>query len=433
MEIGNARNDISEAKDIAKSIREWLGYETREPHRIIGEIGSSIKALDKKLQDLSDNFTSQTIKISEKRAPEERQNLLKTLEIVTRQLDEHRRELKEIKDQTTLVQNSSTKAIEILTTQSPSQYECNDKRQWDDIKTDILQEIKNIKYTQTQDTFDNTPSSLTLNLSEHLQPLTERLEAVSSELKTIRELRQKTPPPAISLSTELALAEMAKSTKTIPTYAQKVKEKPVLRPNHTLIVSSTDPNKTGENVIETIREALDIKRTGARVEKIRKARNRKVVLSCGTKEDLDLIRSQVKKNETLKAETPKMSNPLIKIKDVLSYHTDAEIVEQLRAQNKHLFQDLKATENVMRVRYRKRARNTHECHPIIELSPALHRRFLEAEKIYIGLQRRPVEDQSPLVQCTKCLGFGHTKNICQEKENLCSYCGENHPWEKWLG
>ncbi|CAG4958240.1 unnamed protein product, partial [Parnassius apollo] len=244
MEIGNARNDISEAKDIAKSIREWLGYETREPHRIIGEIGNSIKALDKKLQDLSDNFTSQTIKISEKRAPEERQNLLKTLEIVTRQLDEHRRELKEIKDQTTLVQNSSTKAIEILTTQSPSQYECNDKRQWDDIKTDILQEIKNIKYTQTQDTFDNTPSSLTLNLSEHLQPLTERLEAVSSELKTIRELRQKTPPPAISLSTELALAEMVKSTKTIPTYAQKVKEKPVLRPNHTLIVSSTDPNKT---------------------------------------------------------------------------------------------------------------------------------------------------------------------------------------------
>ncbi|CAG4958928.1 unnamed protein product [Parnassius apollo] len=291
-------------------------------------------------------------------------------------------------------------------------------------------EIKNIKYTQTQDTFDNTPSSLTLNLSEHLQPLTERLEAVSSELKTIRELQKKTPPPAISLSTELALAEMANSTKSIPTYTQKVKEKPVLRPNHTLFVSSTDPNKTGENVIETIRKALDIKRTGARVEKIRKARNRKVVLSCGTKEDLDLIRSQVKKNETLKAETPKMSNPLIKIKDVLSYHTDAEIVEQLGAQNKHLFQDLKATENVMRVRYRKRARNTHECHPIVELSPTLHRRFLEAEKIYIGLQRRPVEDQSPLVQCTKCLGFGHTKNICQEKENLCSYCGENHPWEK---
>ncbi|GBP37569.1 hypothetical protein EVAR_34604_1 [Eumeta japonica] len=34
-----------------------------------------------------------------------------------------------------------------------------------------------------------------------------------------------------------------------------------------------------------------------------------------------------------------------------------------------------------------------------------------------------------LVHC-KCLGFGHTKIICKEKEALCSFCGGFHIWER---
>ncbi|GBP81348.1 hypothetical protein EVAR_53742_1 [Eumeta japonica] len=38
---------------------------------------------------------------------------------------------------------------------------------------------------------------------------------------------------------------------------------------------------------------------------------------------------------------------------------------------------------------------------------------------------------NPLVQCAKCLGFGHTKAVCGEKTATCSYCADKtHEWEK---
>ncbi|GBP72796.1 hypothetical protein EVAR_40297_1 [Eumeta japonica] len=46
--------------------------------------------------------------------------------------------------------------------------------------------------------------------------------------------------------------------------------------------------------------------------------------------------------------------------------------------------------------------------------------------VYVGLQRRPVWDQSPLVQCSRCLGFGHSKKWCREQNDKCAHCGNDH-------
>ncbi|GBP92216.1 hypothetical protein EVAR_84173_1 [Eumeta japonica] len=79
--------------------------------------------------------------------------------------------------------------------------------------------------------------------------------------------------------------------------------------------------------------------------------------------------------------------------------------------------------------YRKRARNQLQCHPVLELSPSVHKRFLEAGKLYIDLQKSQCTT-NPLVQCAKCLGFGHTK-LLRGKTATCSYCADKtHEWEK---
>lgn len=301
--------------------------------------------------------------------------------------------------------------------------------------SDIMQPILSVTAENAQKLrqLEDETKGMRKDLHDRLQPVTERLEAVSSELRTMRQIQAIPSSAAKSLESELAaaLAEKPKPpARPKIAYSEALKTPPPPKPNHTLIVSSTDPKNTGDNVIERIRDALDIKNTGARVERLRKAKNQKIILSCSTKEDLNLIKSRVQQDRNLKTEVARSKNPLVKIKDVLSYHSDAEIVEHLLAQNKHLTQGIDAKEIILRVRYRKRARNPHECHPVLELSPQLHKRFVEAGKIYIGLQRRPVEDHSPLVQCTKCLGFGHTKAICTEKCDLCSHCGDTHSWEK---
>ncbi|KAF9801951.1 hypothetical protein SFRURICE_016201 [Spodoptera frugiperda] len=114
---------------------------------------------------------------------------------------------------------------------------------------------------------DPPPQPHLPQLKKDLQPITERLDAVSSELRTMRQLKERTPPPpAPSVCTEMALADIVKQIQK-PTYAQVASKPSVPRPNHTLIISSTDPKNTGDNVIEKIRVALDCKKTGAKVEK----------------------------------------------------------------------------------------------------------------------------------------------------------------------
>ncbi|GBP97793.1 hypothetical protein EVAR_90926_1 [Eumeta japonica] len=67
-----------------------------------------------------------------------------------------------------------------------------------------------------------------------------------------------------------------------------------------------------------------------------------------------------------------------------------------------------------------------ECHPVLEVSPALYTRLIKTGYVYVGLQRRPVWDQSPLVQCSRCLGFGHSKKWCREQNDKCAHCGGDH-------
>ncbi|GBP90774.1 hypothetical protein EVAR_102456_1 [Eumeta japonica] len=94
-------------------------------------------------------------------------------------------------------------------------------------------------------------------------------------------------------------------------------------------------------------------------------------------------------------------------------NSDEDIVRSLRTQNRHLSEGLDWDKVRARVCYRRRARNDLECHPVLEVSPELYHRLIKAG-LYTWLQRRPVWDQSPLVQCSRCLGYGHGKRYCKE-------------------
>ncbi|KAL4704561.1 hypothetical protein ACJJTC_012278 [Scirpophaga incertulas] len=156
------------------------------------------------------------------------------------------------------------------------------------------------------------------------------------------------------------------------------------RPKHAIIVTPADPAVTGEKVIERIRTSLDLKETGIQMTRVRKAKNRKFVISF---EDERNAVSAKKK--------------LQNVSDI---------------QNKTLFHGLQQDNIHMKVKYRKRARNNLQCQTVLEVSPEIHTDMLDAEFIHIGMGRSSVQDQSPLVQCARCLGFGHTKNLCQEKQ-----------------
>lgn len=425
--LGEARADLTDNLEETRAVRSWLGYETREPFSKIDEMARAIVKLESSIDEVAKTVQRGSAEPAKtpNAVPTSIEKLDTKLASLSAQIDELRRDVQKVKVGTDqLVESRKGPNISPTSIEAVGGLHRKIDAGLEDLKTAVKQtEERLLKATSDI----SPPTENKTDIKEQLQPLTERLEAVSSELRTIRENRAKTPPPVISLEAELALAGGQQTSK--PTYAQMARKPKEPRPNHTLIISSTDPNKTGENVIEVIRKALDQKKSGARVDRVRKGRNQKVILSCSTSEDLKQVANDTRDCKDIEIQFARAKNPLVRIKDVLAYHSDAEMLDKIKTQNKEIFQGLSPEDSTIKIRYRKAARNPLECHPVLETSPEVHKRLMEAGKVYIGLQRRPVLDQSPLVQCTKCLGFGHTRVVCKEETQLCSFCGEAHTWD----
>ncbi|KAL4704435.1 hypothetical protein ACJJTC_014367 [Scirpophaga incertulas] len=54
------------------------------------------------------------------------------------------------------------------------------------------------------------------------------------------------------------------------------------------------------------------------------------------------------------------------------------------------------------------------------------RKVKDRKTVHIDMKRSRVEDQSPLIQCSTCLGYGHGRKYCKEITPKCSHCGGSH-------
>ncbi|CAK1588833.1 unnamed protein product [Parnassius mnemosyne] len=196
---------------------------------------------------------------------------------------------------------------------------------------------------------------------------------------------------------------------------------------HSVAITSTDEKETGDQVIDRIRKAINAKEEGLKIDKIRKARDRKVIVGCCTQEEINRVKERIKNaSEHLNVDDIKNKDPLVILKDVLQYNSDEEIVKAIRVQNTQLFKELQDEEDRIEIKYKKKTRNPHTSHIVMRVSPQLWNRLTEAGVIHVDLQRVRVADQSPLVQCSRCLGYGHSKRLCNETTEVCSHCGGPH-------
>ena len=196
---------------------------------------------------------------------------------------------------------------------------------------------------------------------------------------------------------------------------------------HSVVVSSTEEMDTGDEILERVRKAVDAKKGWVQIEKVRKAKDRKIILGCATQEERKKVKERLKAaGGNLVVEDVKNRDPLLVLRDVLVVHSDEELLAALRNQNREIFQGLGDGEDRVVVKYKKKSRNPHVNSVVLGVSPVIWGRALEGGKLRVDLQRVRVEDQTPLVQCTRCLGFGHGKRLCSEPADLCSHCGGPH-------
>lgn len=196
---------------------------------------------------------------------------------------------------------------------------------------------------------------------------------------------------------------------------------------HSVVVTSNNEVDTGDEVLDKVRKAVDAKEGWIKVERVRKAKDRKVIMGFETRADRDKAKDRLQKEGVnLTVEEVKNKDPLLILKGILSVNTDEDILKALRNQNRSIFHGIEKEEDRLEIRYRRRARNPHIGHVVLSVSPTIWRRAIECGHVHVDLQRVRVEDQSPLVQCTRCLGYGHGKRFCKETADLCSHCGGPH-------
>lgn len=206
---------------------------------------------------------------------------------------------------------------------------------------------------------------------------------------------------------------------------------------HSVVITAQDDTETGEEVLSRVRRAVNAKEGGVYVEKVRKAKDRKIIVGCKTVEERKKLKDKiVSSGERLNVEDIKNKDPLVILKDVFGYNNDTDILAAIRKQNPSLFKDLDEQGNKLEIAYKKKTRNPHTSHIVMRVSPKLWQRLVEAEAVRVDLQRVRVADQSPLVQCSLCLGYGHSRRFCKETSESCSHCGGHHmrsDCPEWLG
>ncbi|XP_026747008.1 uncharacterized protein LOC113508251 [Trichoplusia ni] len=395
-ELCGAREDIRDTLKATKNIREWLGSETLEALKASAETKKGVQALEATIRKEAESTRKEIARGSGSPGKDIPNPILMRLELnianITNQLDTLRKQLDRLKQ---TPKSSATSSAQ------PIQHECCITPAMVTAASTMERlEAQVLKLTTQLTTHINKPPPPQQDISRHFKPLKEKLQSVSSDIRDLRD-RPAPTPAAPNLQSELAIVEVKRtlaevvkgigkmSDRTPAPQQPKAAAKPTVQPQsgHTLIVSSTDPKHTGDNVMDKLRVALDLKNSGANINKTRKAKNQKVILSCATREDMDVVKRQIIGKDDLKVQEPKPGNPLVCLRGVEAYQTDAEMESLLWSQNRKILHGIEPGSQTLKLKFRKRARDPVICHPVFKLSPELWKRFTQGKaKVFCGLK-----------------------------------------------
>ncbi|KAI5633718.1 hypothetical protein NE865_13551 [Phthorimaea operculella] len=198
------------------------------------------------------------------------------------------------------------------------------------------------------------------------------------------------------------------------------------RPRYPLIIESADPRHTSNDVAQKIKEKVDVVQLGVGVNGFRKMRHQKVLITCDTGNDRDILGEAIKNaGEKLTVTQPATKNPLIRLQGVAQDLNDKRIEEAVLKQNDRIVKGVHPEDRKVKVVRRVKGRIQNLNNVIVEVTPALWNK-LRDQKLRIGYQIVSAIDQSPILQCYRCLDFGHKARDCQSKGVCCGYCTENH-------
>ena len=192
---------------------------------------------------------------------------------------------------------------------------------------------------------------------------------------------------------------------------------PVTRP--ALVLKSSDPeSKSSKDVVKEFKTSVSFKDVPFGPARVQPISNGCVRVEFDSVQQRDQTLGRLDSVKTLRAEPARRLRPLVIIKGISKDVPESDVVKLVRTQNPRV----QASEEDVRVRFVRKNRKDDLFNCVLEVSPDVRVRLLELGRVSIDHQRVHVSDFSQLVQCFKCLGFGHTRPKCTSDVQRCSHC-----------
>jgi hypothetical protein len=240
----------------------------------------------------------------------------------------------------------------------------------------------------------------------HVNTITEKLSTLKNDISEIKKaLEQNTQTNA-----HLQL------TRT-QSYANALtKKKDTL---HTIIIANTD-EKEKSSTINLFKDNIKPTEMKIGIAAMKQTTSGKLIVKCTKEKDAQKIKEAIQKTKNQQVITTTRKPKLI-LKGVPKDIPQEDILEMLTIQNDN-FQEDEDTKIVTETKNK----NENLKNVIIETNKTTHALALVEERLNLGYSRVKVEDVSPLTQCYKCQGFGHTTKYCKAEKDTCQYCAGAH-------
>ncbi|CAK1604480.1 unnamed protein product [Parnassius mnemosyne] len=434
---------IQETQKSVESIRGWLNYEMDDPIKAIYQIRQDISGISTRSTNETPNYTT----VNRETLPIEN-TMVFTNQIreVIEQIKVLSRNIGDLRDK--MADKESIRSITLAMDEL--------KGPQIDPNVNNIKVIKNmIQELQTRPQCSKSSQVISADdILTAVEPLTLKVDKLSNEIRELKEsgTSQWAYQNNSGLGTELAIAEikeklehleacnnsstmMNKTTDNLNYHASKEQQaagpkrsyaEVLTNPTFSLVIESSDPRHTSEDVVSAIKTNVDVVQLGVGVNKVRRARNQKVVITCDTDEDRNTLQRAIKNSDKkLTVSKSITKKPLLKLIGVTNDLSNAKLEEALFKQNAKLLKDVEKEKTKIKVLRRIKGRTSAVNNIIMEVSPNVWKAF-KGQKVHVGYQIVPAIDQSPVIQCYRCMGFGHRAKECVADKQTCGYCAEDH-------
>ncbi|KAH9510470.1 hypothetical protein DERF_008989 [Dermatophagoides farinae] len=262
----------------------------------------------------------------------------------------------------------------------------------------------------------------------------EYIDGLKKELKTVKQEMAKVKESKTTAENNLKFkCEELERIKNIKSYAQVAsslnQSRDVPQPNFTCIIESVDPSiQDSKQALSYLNSKLDNKKiseNGIKINRQIPIHGKKVLIKCPTSNDCSKIEKLVNDmNGGVKARVLAKKKPRLLLLGIERDIPDDGFKDALLAQNVHLKCLMNGSNELIDLVMSKNDRVGSKF-AIFSVSPNIYRLCLDMKFLFIGHKACVVKKGDSVIQCFKCLRFGHTNRVCAN-DPVCKYCHHHH-------